>query len=289
MTGNWVEQLKLLSGVYTPSERKVMYYLLKNEKTVKDMTLRMVAGEAGAGQPTVVRMLKKAGYLGWHEFIRQVWGEGEPAKEELLSEDNIPLALKSIQTDIKLIEEMALQLDIKKINRMVELFKNARMIDIYGTDNSAGAASELSGKLLHMGLPSRNYQDLFYQKISAGHLGSGDVAIGFSISGETRAVVDAMQVAQESRAVTVAVTGNRESSLAQYGDYVFYTPTVVLSEASRWISSRIAQTAFVDAICMAVIESDRKRFNKKLEHSISGFEEDVIAEKEKKVLWSIAP
>ena len=69
--------------------------------------------------------------------------------------------------------------------------------------------------MLHLGLTSRNYSDLFFQKVSAGHLGKKDVAIGFSISGETQAVIDSLAAAKQAGAVTVAVTGGQTSELAR--------------------------------------------------------------------------
>ena len=129
--------------------------------------------------------------------------------------------------------------------------------------------------MLHLGLTSRNYSDLFFQKVSAGHLGKRDVAIGFSISGETQAVIDSLAAAKQAGAVTVAVTGDQVSGLAQIADYIFITPTIHFSEISRWISSRISQMAFVDALCGAIMVSDPDRFDQMLIQSTKEFEQDM--------------
>ena len=63
-------------------------------------------------------------------------------------------------------------------------------------------------------------------------------------------------------AVTIAVTGEEESDLAKGADYVFMTPVRHTSEVSQWISSRISQIAFVDALCAAILDSDREKFGK---------------------------
>lgn len=97
--------------------------------------------------------------------------------------------------------------------------------------------------------------------------------------------MDALSAAKLSQAVTVAVTADTRSTLTNYADFVFYTPTFVQSEASRWISSRITQTVFVDALCMTLLESDTGYFNKNLHQSTSEFEKDVLNQE----MWSIAP
>lgn len=133
-----------------------------------------------------------------------------------------------------MIEDMATCMDMSKLDEVVRIIKKAKLIDVYGTDNSANAAAELSGRLLHLGLASRNYSDLFFQKISADHLGVRDVAIGFSSSGSTKAVIEALDSARIAGAVTIAVTGEAESNLAKSADYVFMTPIRHTSEVSRW-------------------------------------------------------
>jgi DNA-binding MurR/RpiR family transcriptional regulator len=174
-----------------------------------------------------------------------------------------------------MISEMAEKLNLAELREVVRIIKKAKIIDVYGTDNSANAASELSGTLLHLGLTSRNYADLFFQKISAGHLGKKDVAIGFSISGETKAVIEALKAAKECGATTIAVSANVNSAFAKEADYVFYTPTIHHSEASKWISSRICQIAFVDILCAEIMASDEDKFSERLERSTEKFEEDL--------------
>lgn len=280
---DWKSQMQMVYAVATNAEQKVADFLLAQGEILEQMTLRDVASGAGVGQPTVVRVLKKAGFDGWNDFLHVVW-KGKMTLDEN-SKSQLPAALACMQTDIAVIQEMAQHLKLKEMKKLATVIKKAHLIDIYGTDNSAGAASELSGKLLHMGLPSRNYSDLFYQKVSAGHLEAKDVAIGFSMSGETEAVVDALLAAKQSQAVTVAVTADITFTLTKYADFVFYTPTFVQSEASRWISSRITQTVFVDAICMTLLESDTGYFNKNLQQSTSEFEKDVLNQE----MWSSAP
>lgn len=56
----------------------------------------------------------------------------------------------------------------------------------------------------------------------------------------------------------------------------FYDTNRHTSEVSRWISSRISQIAFVDALCAAILDSNREKFGKMLTKSASEFEEDIV-------------
>lgn len=282
----WKIELKIHYPSLSRQQKQAVDYLLQQEVQAGTMTLRQCAFDAGVGQPTILRMLEACGYESWSDFQHEVWkslGQNENIQTEKATESTGARkeqqkqsgVLQIVKDDIQMIADMARELDIEQLNRVVKIMKKAKIIDVYGTDNSANAAAELSGRLLHLGLTSRNYSDLFFQKISAGHLGEKDVAVSFSISGETIAVIEALKAAKECGAVTVAVTGDRESTLAECADYVFVTPTIYAHQVSRWISSRISQIAFVDTLCAAIMESDMERFSEQLSKSTREFEEDI--------------
>ncbi len=282
----WKIELKVHYPKFSRRQQQAADYLLQQEDCAGTMTIRECAKGADVGQPTILRMLKKCGYESWSSFQHDVWKSMGRKKENAvlgLAEDSRGRregfkesgVLQIIRDDIQMIADMAGHLDMNQLNQVVKIMKRAKIIDVYGTDNSANAAAELSGRLLHLGLTSRNYSDLFFQKISAGHLGEKDVAVSFSISGETIAVIEALKAAKQCGAVTVAVTGDGESTLAECADYVFVTPTIYAHEVSRWIASRISQIAFVDTLCAAIMESDMERFEEQLSRSTREFEEDI--------------
>lgn len=287
----WENELRLCYAMLSRNQKKAADLLLEDTEAAGNMTVRELADRAGVGQATIIRMLQAAGYESWSAFQRTVWREqGQQERPEAADREVSSAGRKSparrehrkyeavfqiIRDDLTMISDMAKNLDLGQIEELVKVIKKAKIIDVYGTDNSANAAAELSGRMLHLGLTSRNYSDLFFQKVSAGHLGKRDVAIGFSISGETQAVIDSLTAAKQAGAVTVAVTGDQVSGLAQIADYIFITPTIHFSEISRWISSRISQMAFVDALCGAIMVSDPERFDQMLIQSTKEFEQDM--------------
>lgn len=281
----WQKDLKIYYPNLSKNQKKVADIVLREKENVGVMTLKECAEKAEVGQATVLRMLDSVGYRGWSDFQKSVWMEegSDLSKNQRTKTRTESVKIKKyasvyhvIENDIAMIEDMATCMDMSKLDEVVRIIKKAKLIDVYGTDNSANAAAELSGRLLHLGLASRNYSDLFFQKISAGHLGVRDVAIGFSSSGSTKAVIEALDSARIAGAVTIAVTGEAESNLAKNADYVFMTPIRHTSEVSRWISSRISQIAFVDALCAAILDSNREKFGKMLTKSASEFEEDIV-------------
>lgn len=277
---NWINKYKINYSNFTETEKIISDYFINNSNIIGKRTLRAIANELNVGQQTIIRTIKAAGYNSWKEFQIEIWKE-EGIREKELKENSKEykgndIPLKIIQDDIQMIANMAYNLDMKQLYKVVHLLKKANVIDVYGTENSSNAAAELTGKLLHLGFTCRNYSDLFFQKISAGHLGNKDVAIAFSMTGETKAVVESLNSAKKSGAKVIAITGNKDSDLAKEADYIFITPTIHMDDASKWISSRITQIAFVDALCAAILVSDSEKFNEELIKSSEKFENDMI-------------
>lgn len=270
----WQMNLKCSYGGMSSNQKKVVDSLLKQEQDVCAMTLSQCAVLSGVGEPTVLRMLKQAGYKSWKAFKEAVLRQqGDMDIQQDLSKR---IYFQVIQDDLKMISDLLYKMDFRQLEEVRRRLCRAKMIDIYGTDNSQNAAAELSGRLLHLGLPSRNYPDLFYQKISAGHLGKKDMVIGFSISGETKAVIEAFMAAKKQGASTVAITSDPKSVLAKISDFVFVTPTISYREESQWITSRISQMAFVDVLCASILESDPDFFSNQLRQSTQQFDQDIL-------------
>lgn len=68
------------------------------------------------------------------------------------------------------------------------------------------------------------FEHVFARQIDA--LGNeGDVFIGFSTSGGSPNIVRAMRIAREKRLITVALTGERPTPLADFADFLLQVPS----------------------------------------------------------------
>lgn len=128
-------------------------------------------------------------------------------------------------TTQKMLEETLKNFSGKIYRKTVEAMKNARLIDIYGVENSEATALDLLTKLLYLGLPCRHFSDCYHQQIAAGSLTPEDVAVGISYSGESKDTVDALRAAKKAGACTVAITNFKYATIPDrgydlYGDYI---------------------------------------------------------------------
>ena len=174
---------------------------------------------------------------------------------------------KAVASAKTLLDELAGSLDQAKLRKAVSLIAGARLIDIYGVENSLVPATDLFTKLSYLGLTCRLNTDAYLQQIGAGHLAPSDVAVAFSYSGSSADTVKALRLAKSQGARTVAVTNAAGSPLSAWADACLYAGRGERTIYGNAIFSRVAHTTIVDILYMSVILSDYGRFSTALDRS----------------------
>ena len=238
MKNNIAVQIESGYGDLRKSEKQAADYILNHMEEAAELPLARLAKAAKVSQPTVLRMLKAAGYEGYRDFRYQLvaelaktggaergrgsglmYGYTLDRKEGL---DAVPLNIT--MTTERMMEETLKNLPLTIYRKVIDALRSARLIDIYSVENSEVAAMDLMTKLFYLGLPCRHFSDAYLQQITAAGLTEADVAVGISYSGESRDTVDALKAAKQAGACTIAVTNSMEVD----GKWRFTSPTHVV-------------------------------------------------------------
>jgi DNA-binding MurR/RpiR family transcriptional regulator len=105
--------------------------------------------------------------------------------------------------------------------------------------------------------------------MSASLIADGDIAIGFSHSGNTTAVIEAIQLARRNGARTIAVTNYNSSALAHAADVVLCSTAQGSPLMGENAAARIAQLNILDAVFVAVAQRDYQAAERNLERTMS--------------------
>ena len=92
--------------------------------------------------------------------------------------------------------------------------------------------------------------------MSAALLQKGDAAVAFSSSGQTLAVLEAVRQARKNGAQVIALTNNPSSRLAHEADAVLCATAEDSPLIGEHGSARAAQLALLDALFLAVAQSN---------------------------------
>ena len=223
-----------------------------------------------------MRMIKALGYSGYREFryavverlaqreekesgnFRAMYGYSLTGREKT---EEIPE--KIVAAAGNMAGEMLKNISPKIFCQVIEMLNQARRIDIYSVENSNVTAQDLLTKLLYLGMDCRHFDDTYHQRICAGNLKQGDVAIGVSYSGNSRDTVEAVKAARKAGASTIVITNFKDSLITRYADLLLCTSQDQFFYGDA-IFSRTTQLLIVDMIYMGLLTSDYDRYVKVL-------------------------
>ena len=256
-------QIRMKLPGLTPLEAKVAANILARKDIDAAMPLREVATGSGVSEAMVVKVAKKLGFAGFRAFrqglIDYYNSDTAALHSEIAAEDTSgEIVQKVFRTAMQALEETFAILDLAAFDRAADYLHRAQQRDFYGFGGSAQIARDVSHKFLRIGIRSSVFDDAHMMMMSASLLGPEDVAIAFSHSGSTTAVIDAVELARKNGARTIAVTNYPDSPMAQLVDVVLCSTAQNNPLLGENATARIAQLNLLDALFVAVAQRDRK-------------------------------
>ncbi len=256
-------QIRMKLPGLTPLEAKVAANILARKDIDDTMPLREVATGSGVSDAMVVKVAKKLGFAGFREFrqglVDYYNSDSAALHEEIAADDTSgEIVQKVFRTAMQALEETFAILDLAAFDRAADYLHRAQQRDFYGFGGSAQIARDVSHKFLRIGIRSSVFDDAHMIMMSASLLGPADVAIAFSHSGRTTAVMDAVELARKNGARTIAVTNYPDSPMAQLVDVVLCSTAQNNPLLGENATARIAQLNLLDALFVAVAQRDRK-------------------------------
>jgi DNA-binding MurR/RpiR family transcriptional regulator len=252
----------LLPGL-ARAEQRVAKVVLENPGTIAHLSITEVAELAGTSETTVTRFCKAIGVGGYPELRialaadtarSQVRANHDMGGDIGPGDDLKHVVGKVAFADARAVEETAEQLDIESLGKVVHAVAGARRIDVYGFGASAFVAFDMQQKLHRIGLTCFAWNDTHIALTSAAVLTAADVAVGISHTGSTAETVEALRVARETGATTVALTNFPRSPITEVADHVLTTAARETTFRSGAMASRIAQLTVIDCLFIGVAQ-----------------------------------
>jgi DNA-binding MurR/RpiR family transcriptional regulator len=248
-----------------PAEQRVGEAVLADPAAISESSITAVARQCTTSETTVLRFCRAIGLGGYPELrialARAAQREetdqsARPHVNGTIGENDsvADVVAKISYADSRAVEETGAALDVAALTAAIEAVCAARRIDVYGIGASALVAHDLHQKLHRLGLISFSWADPHLALTSAAVLEVGDVAIGISHTGTTIDTVDALRVARQHSATTIAVTNFAKSPITQEADLVLTTAARETTFRSGAMASRIAQLALIDCLFTGVAQ-----------------------------------
>jgi DNA-binding MurR/RpiR family transcriptional regulator len=262
-------QIKKMLPSLPDQERKVGEYLLQHPHDAVEQTITRLAKLSGVSNTTVSRFCRRMGFDGFRQIkiaLARDWGTPSTLVYiESQPDDTLAsVAQKIFSANIQALHDIHRSLDLDLLEGVVDAILRAGRVDLYAAGGAGIAARELHFKCLHLGINANAFLDSQMQVMSAASLTPQDVGIGISHTGMQSQVAEALRVAREGGAMTVALTSYPNTPVAKAADVVLYTAS--LAAASTYISPTVrnAQLAIVDVIYEAMLLKGAERAREKM-------------------------
>ena len=248
---------------FTPAMQRVAAVIRDNPAIVLDRTISDLAAASSTSVASVIRFCRVLGLSGYTDLRMSLATElGREAAQfrsgmtmgaEIAQSDTLQeMASKVATLEMLAIDETVSNLDFAALDRVVAALDRAQRILLFGIGASQFVAQDLHHKLFRIGRNAFLLADP-HEAWSAALLSPKDtVALGFSHSGNTGDTVRYLEIARQSGALTVAVTGSPDSPLAQMADESLISHARESRLRAGAMVSRIAQLAIVDCVFLGV-------------------------------------
>lgn len=264
--GDLVQRIQERYGALRKSERVVADYLREHAGARMNYSITDFAQILGVSEATISRVSRALGYKGYPD-LKLSMAESSGTRSNF---SNIPQEIDQsdslISSSAKLANLLAQSilgtqrmLDANTLDSCVAAIRSARRVVLIGVGGAAAICEETAHLFIKAGIDAFAYNDAYTQVIAAANLYADCVMIGVSHTGTTMGVANALKLAQENGATTIAITGNASSAVAAAAEFVLttwnsHTPSVPLY--GDFLEGRISQLFLVDLLYLGLIFED---------------------------------
>lgn len=201
----------------TKSERKVAEFVLSERENVTNMTTMEMSQASHVSEASVVRFFNKLGFRRLIDFRIQIakdaTGDDDSGKASSCQEDEF----------ISVIRNTSSLIDERKIKETVDLIDRASQLVFFGIAASGLAARVADDNFQRLGLNTTAITEDHFQIFKAARMTADDVVFAFSLSGNTKDIVESCSIAKRNNARIVGITSYPNSHIARISDIVLLT------------------------------------------------------------------
>lgn len=261
---------------FSAGEKRVAEYILSDPEKVLHLSIDALAKTCSTSKATVVRLCKALDCSGYKEFLRDLNAEllsadiGDYVYQDLVPGQDLQSIAKMVaENNIRSIRNTVATLDYHEFRRAVTALENAARIDFYGVGCSSLLAMDAQNKFLRIHKYAFAQADVHMQLIASAGLEKGDVAVCISNSGETKDVIDILESAKQSGAVTISITKPGKNTLSQKADIALFASSDEGVVRIGAMSSRIGILSVIDMLYSAIASESFTQVKENLDKTMT--------------------
>ncbi len=251
-----MDRIRQLQPELTPAEQRVASLVLEQPRLVLNEPIAGIAKLADVSQPTVIRFCRSLCFLGLADFklkfASSLTGSIPVRHSQVRHSDSThDLSAKVIDNTVSAILKFRDQLDVRAIDRAIELVSRAKRIEFYAMGNARVVALDGQHKFFRFRIPTALYGDSHLFSLAADLLGPGDVVVAISNSGRLPELLSAVDKARAAGADVIAISSS-QSPLARRASVVLAVDHPEDNTSFLSMISRVLQLLLIDIMAVGV-------------------------------------
>lgn len=242
----------------TRSETKVADYILRHKQEIRLQSISELAQRCSVSEATISRFCHSVGCASFNEFKLAVvqaisasenMDMGTDLYSSILPDDSIEQKCRklcSVSTDA--LHQTLSELDVDKIDKVVDMLSRAGSVYCFGQGNSSIVAEDAWGRFSCVSPKFHYIANANLQATTAELLGKNDVVLYFSFSGAVRELTEMGKILQNREAKLILVTRFPNSPGAQYADLLLICGANEAPQQQGSIAAKIGQLFIVDVL-----------------------------------------
>ena len=255
------------------SERKIGTYIIHHTAEVVDMTVGELAQACGVSDASVSRFCKKIDMKGFHHLkitlAKEISerGKGEEEVSNHISVNDIGQSLKNILANkVTEITQTVSMMDTEQLHEILNKLNTAKTVQFFAVGNTIPVAIDGAFKLNQIGIPAVSGTIWETQIGYTYNMTADDVVIAISNSGESTAVLRALEAAKSAGATTISITNSEKSSAAQLSDYHITTATREKLFLDGYCFSRVSATTVIEILYLFLTSMRKDAYKSIVRH-----------------------
>lgn len=233
------------------SEKKIAEYVLENFSDIMYLSVTELGEKSGVGETSVFRFCKHIGLKGYHEFKLLIAQDTVMLENETKakSSDDLKHFAEVIKDNIvDKISECMNFLDNQQLDLALSYLEKSKRICFMGLGSSALSAQTAKERFLRLGIIAETAIDAHHQNTVASIFNKEDVIVAFSISGDTKDLIEALEMAHGNKVKIIVVTSYMKSPITKFADIVLVTSGKEHFMEGGTLASSISQLYIVDIL-----------------------------------------
>lgn len=251
-----MDRVAQLRSTLTPAEQRVATLVLEQPRMVLNEPIADIARIAQVSQPTVIRFCRSLGFSGLADFklkfASSLTGAIPVRHSQVRTSDSThDLAAKVIDNTVSAVLRFRDQLDVRSVDRAIEIVSRARRVEFYAMGSARAVALDGQHKFFRFRIPTTMYGDAHLFAMAAELLGPGDVVIAVSSAGDGPQLLAAVDIARAAGAEVIAI-GSGQSPLARKASVCLAVEHAEDSSTFLSMISRILQLLLIDIVSVGL-------------------------------------